>query len=102
MQTWTGRFNYVGLAGNDSVTIGSESTQAGNVDIKLGAGDNTFTLDGNIEGNLNVLSSNADDVLTVSDTGTVSGDTNLGAGEQRGHRGGGRFAGLVGWMWGWR
>ncbi len=59
----------------------------------------SFTLDGSVEGNLNVLSANADDVLTVSDTATVSGDTNLGAGEQRGHRGGGRFAGLFGLLW---
>ncbi len=58
------------------------------MNVKLGAGDNTFNLDGSVEGNLNVVSANANDTLTVADTATVSGDTNLGAGEQRTGRGG--------------
>ncbi len=89
-----------GTAGDDSVTIGADSTQAGPVDVMLGGGANSFTLDGSVEGNLNVVSFNADDVLSVSDTGTVSGITNLGAGEQRSQRCGGRLGSMVTRLWG--
>lgn len=82
------------------MTIGADSTQAGNVDIKLGEGENSFTLDGSVEGNLNVVSSNANDVLSVSETGTVSGSTVLGAGEQRGQRCGGRLSSMMARLWG--
>jgi hypothetical protein len=86
------------LGGNDTLTLGADGTLKGSVDVKLGSGTNAFTLNGNVEGNLNVLSANADDVLTVADTATVSGTTNLGAGEQRRQRG--HFGSLMAMMFG--
>lgn len=52
------------------------------VSVCLSGGHNSVAVAGTIGGNVNVVSTNADDTVDISGEATIMGDTNLGLGEQ--------------------
>ena len=80
-----GRCDTAAATADDTVTIEQTATITDDVFAALGNGVNVFLHNGTINGDFKAVSKNADDSITVGDTGTVAGTTTLGPGDQTDH-----------------
>jgi hypothetical protein len=64
----------------DTVTLASGATVANRVFAELGAGDNSFTLNGSVSGNLAVQGGAGADTVTLADLSSVGKSANLALG----------------------
>jgi hypothetical protein len=82
-----GNLGYDGGDGNDSVSLIASAVIGQNFSARLGGGENTVTHEGTVEGDFRIVSFNEDDTVDIADAAVIGGETILGLGEQREHRG---------------